>query len=199
MNTPQGWSSQLESTWLADRHLLPRIHDRVLDQLRTHRGLKPTQAATTSAFTIRVGGEWIRKFGADGHWFWCTTAMVLTTELLVCAEAGGTWKEADIREWDKDVRRDLQVLLDLRNAICHPAHQLNVGSGQPHVEELIRYFENNDDQPQLAVGLSGSWAFLGERPISEFALRKLDAVGREFARRHRLGDRGTRSRSGRRS
>ncbi len=73
------------------------------------------------------------------------------------------------------------MLRIVRNCVFHPAHQrTDAGSGSPPILGLIELLSAYQE-PESAAGLTDSWAYLSERSITTFALRMLNAAGREQA------------------
>ena len=124
--------------------------------------------------------------GEAHHWLLCTTTLSLTSELILASEQGGTLDSGTPRVWPLEVRPSIQALICVRNACCHPAHYAH-NAGVPHIERFITHIELNDaEEAELARDLAETWGAFAGRRVSEFALRKLDHVGRVFCARHRI-------------
>jgi hypothetical protein len=160
------------------------VDERLRAWLAGFRDVKGPARQAVVALTTDAAGAQIVALGQHNLWLWCTTAIALTGELLLCAQHGGIFSEEVEGQWDLPARINVRTLRLLRNATCHPAHQANVGSGTPPIERLVTHLRNTErEESPLAIELERSWSLLADRRVAEFALRKLDAAGRAFAAR----------------
>jgi hypothetical protein len=194
---PQAWSELLGRTWLKDAGLVGDLDGLVKTQLAGHRSLPKSQYPSVAPASVSVLVTDIEFLGSNQKWFWATAAICLLTELIVAAESGGVFKagKAKLSERNHVLANDLEALEILRNAIFHPAHQSSkAGAGhQPHIATLIEYL-NDNNEGSLAAQLEPSWSKLGTRPFTEFALRKLNSAGRNYAGLMKLTSAETRTR-----
>jgi hypothetical protein len=82
----------------------------------------------------------VKALGLDNQWFWATTALVLTGELILCAEQGGTLSSKTCFS-EPEAIAATQTIEILRNAVCHPGHVSHSSSGRPHVQALADHLE----------------------------------------------------------
>lgn len=175
----RSWEEEFSRTWLNDEELVLALDMAyVRPSLLSVRSLPISEGQSVAPTSVQTLVSDVRRFGREHHWFWCTSALCLLTELILAARTGTTWKTAEI---DGDVRFLAEPLRLLRNACFHPAHQAPGSSGAPPISEFIAWLEGNGEA-NLAERLAPNWAFLAHRPVASFALRKQDAVGRAFAR-----------------
>ena len=114
-------------------------------------------------------------FGNAQRWLWATAAAGLIAELVFSSRGGGVFELAAAHG---PVLLPVRALYHLRNSVFHPAHVSDrAGSGEAQIARLIVHLAGNSE-PALAHRLDQSRAFLAQRPITEFAVRMLDAAGR---------------------
>jgi hypothetical protein len=182
----RSWVEQVTRTWLQDESLVRELDSWVRTRLAAHRRLPPKAYPDVVAAGVSALIADIRSFGTESRWFWASSAICLLAELVFAADVGGTFASRKRRTLELPTIA-LAPLVILRNALLHPAHQSwDAGAGEPHVARLVEWLEENSEGP-LAQLLETSWAALGSRGVSEFALRRLDAAGRDFTRRMGFG------------
>jgi hypothetical protein len=114
-------------------------------------------------------------FGQTGRWLWATAGICLLAELILSAKTGGVFELAPGRG---QALPPVRALYHLRNAVFHPAHHSNTaGSGDAQISQLIVHLDGNGEAA-LAQRLDQNAAYLAQRPMTEFAVRMLDAAGR---------------------
>lgn len=187
--TPRGWKDSVKRTWLGRPQLRAQLDEKIRAWLGRHRNLHGKVLESVSPFTIDTAYADVLALGTNNCWFWCTTAIALTGELLLCSQRGGTFANLD-RQWsrrhDQDAWINIEALRLIRNATCHPAHHSANESGTPAVQQLVEHIRNFDQEAALVSAIEAGWSTLRRRDFAEFALRKLDAVGIHFGARHRI-------------
>lgn len=142
------------------------------------RGLSKGSLETVAGHTVDQAYLDILNLGANSLWLPCSTMLVLTGELILGARSGKILSNA-IDEWtakvDQEAWYDVHAVNNLRNVFCHP--------GDPPVDAMLSHMARDRNERELATQISSNWALLRQRSVSEYALRKLDAVGHHVMRR----------------
>lgn len=175
------WNEEISTTWLKEPAFVRSLDGWVREQLVEHRPDAKTESV--AAWTVEMLSAEVHRLGAEGRWLWCTSAVSLLAELVFCAADGGVFPSASARYRD-DFAKDVGALRVVRNAVFHPAFQnRDAGSGKPHVEELFVLLDNDDDADvrDAALRMAVDWSYLAARPVTSFALRKLNSAGRIYA------------------
>lgn len=181
----KSWAERVRHSWLGDEKICERLDAAINTRLRA------TGGPPRLALSIPKVRDDIMALGDAQAWLWCTTAIALTGELLVCALDGGALSAKLVERAAQN--REAWVVLEslhlLRNAVCHPAHySTSAGAGEPQIVKLARHMAQCErDMWNLAHALADDWARLGSREMSLFALRRLNALGHHVAPRYELG------------
>lgn len=149
-----------------------------------HRGEGAAAPESVAPWSVNMLATEIEEFGRDRRWLWCTAAIVLMAELVFCADAGGIFPARDNKYGNLDA--DMEALRIVRNATFHPAFQSGTsGSGQPPIERLFVLLDNDDDAEvrEVAIRLATDWSYFATRPITSYALRKLNSGGHLYVDR----------------
>jgi hypothetical protein len=186
MTTARPWSALVEGTWLGRPPTRATLDGWIGERAGRTRGLRPVAWGSAIPLKVETAHQALLALGREHQWLMCTTTIALTAELLLASGEGGTLTSQTPTAWPREVRPSIEALTHVRNACCHPAHYSG-NSGVPHIQRLISHINVNDaEEAPLASDLSEAWAAFAERRVSEFALRKLDHVGRAFCARHRI-------------
>lgn len=141
----KSWAEEFGCTWLADSDYVRAFDVWARHQFIANRGadeLPDPQSAGVWSVNLLVRA--VDEQGSQSNWPWVTLSIGVLAELLFCAEDGGT-QPSRRTQADKDLRDNVERLRRLRNAMVHPAHQRDGGSGPPPVEELLRVTRHFDD------------------------------------------------------
>lgn len=176
----KSWREEFSATWLDDPDFVARYDEWSRTRAVHHR--PDAQAESALPWTVDLLVADIKRFGADGRWLWCTSAIALLAELIFGIDAGGVFASDGRHRFD--LAQNVTALRELRNACFHPAFQnAGAGSGTPPIENIIEILDNDDDGAvrEAAVRFAVDWSYLAGRPVTSFALRQMDSAGRLYA------------------
>lgn len=123
--------------------------------------------------------------------FPATSTCALLSELLIGAPQGGIFPNEDAlerlashgrRQAQKDWLSLTACLRALRNACFHPAAMAEAGDKKRHIDELVERLRRRGEA-QAADRLAVDYSFLRSSDIARVAIRFLDELGVEVARR----------------
>lgn len=181
MTSGRGWAQSLVATWMGEGNLRDRLDRRVRGWLGQRRGLKGKAQDSVGAHTVDRAHTEILRLGEESMWLACATTIALTGELVLGARQGKILSNA-VDDWssriDPQAWTDVHAINYLRNVYCHPAC--------PPVDELVKHLRGPEKEPLLARRLDDDWTLVGTREFAEYALRKLDAVGRHMIARYNI-------------
>lgn len=173
MTSKRGWAQSVAATWMGELNLRHRLDRQVRRWLGRSRGLAGKQLEGVGAMTVDRAHTDLLRLGENSLWLSAATTTVLAGELVLGSKRGITLSDA-VDYWLKDVDAqswtDVRAMNYLRNVYCHPAC--------PPVTELAAHLEGPEKEPLLGRRLRDDWTLIGTREFAEYALRKLDAVGR---------------------
>ena len=109
----------------------------------------------------------------------CTVLLALLGELLLCAESGGIFQDSTVDVFAHDIEKQnvAEALRLLRNAVAHPA-AANASRGEVAITAFADYVESSFPEETWAASLRGTPGQLATRPVTYFALRLVDQLGR---------------------
>lgn len=167
------WGRVVNRTWLGDPDLRRRLNQHIRGLMGQRRGLSGSAQEGVAAFTVERAYDSVLRLGEHSLWLPCSTTLALAGELILGAQKGQILSHA-VDDWhrrvDEEAWLDVHAINHLRNVFCHPAC--------PPVDELAKHMRIERAERELAALIERDWSTLGTKEISEYALRKIDAVGR---------------------
>lgn len=191
--TDRGWPDAVNRTWLSKTRTCKDLDEQLRVWLAGHRVLKkdevrlPLPFVSSKAPLIMDMKDQLLALGRENLWYWCSTAISITGELLFAAKSGGVFSpetRVEWTNWNKNAGPDVEVLRILRNVFCHPAHQRDTKSGIPHITSLLNHLKTNTGEHELAAMIAQDWSTVGSSQVARFALQKLNVAGRHFCERY---------------
>ena len=76
----KSWDEEFSATWLGDPDFVARYDEWSRTRAVHHR--PDAQAESALPWTVDLLVADIKRFGADGRWLWCTSAIALLAELI---------------------------------------------------------------------------------------------------------------------
>lgn len=188
------WSQRFDSTWLADEDACGEVDEHIETFLARHHEQRPVAFLRnrTTAAVLRDAG---RQPDRSIH---CTILLSLLGELLLTAERGGIFSEADDgcllqgpANNDEEGREStVKALRLMRNTVCHPGSFLPQGDRGIAVESLLDHLGGAGTSVFRGETWTGavraSPAQLNSREVAAFTLRLVDNVGSWQSERWRL-------------
>lgn len=179
----RSWVDEWGETWLSRPETIQRIDGWVRERLVSHHQKAHRAAAhdSVSPWSIDALVADVDRFAQSTDWLWATTSICLLQELLFCADDGGIRASRSV---PNSILDEVTTLRLLRNALFHPANIAPTSSKDvdPALEQLSFRMDRDPEFANFAADLMGNWSFLASRPVTVFALRRLNSAGREYAR-----------------